>query len=555
MPKQPMIAFGGIAVLALMTFAIGRLQGRDTSAAPSPVVFTVQRGTVATTVRETGTVEPLTKVEVKSKVGGRVLRTFVEEGQRVRSGQLLAQLDPAETQSQVDQIRAQIAAAQARLAQARTELQLEVSSTQLSLADAAQGLHSASARLAQAEHQSSAQPSLSRAAIEQAEANYREAQAALAALQDATHPQMVADARNSLDQAQANAETTGKQLHRFKALLAKGYVPQTQVDDAQRDYDNACSQRDSAQQTMKTLTQRLAAERNAAEARVAQTQAALDAARANGVQDLLREDDRLAARAAYGQAMVGQKRALSAQGQVAVKRANVDAARASVKQLNDQLAQVMINLHDTTIRAPMSGTITRRYVEAGELVTSGIATFSSGTPVVQIADLSRMRVVCQINEVDVARIRVGQEAEIVLDSARNKRYPGQVVSVAPAATAPLSQDPQASSSAIIKFEVKIAVTRTDGQLRPGMSAALDIHTASRRGVLYLPLDAVDMSSLPAHVALLRGGNALTTDVVTGLQNNTLVEIREGLKEGDRVLPVPYRGAPRKRFNILTGKGN
>src|SRR5439155_827271 len=119
------------------------------------------------------------------------------------------------------------------------------------------------------------------------------------------------------------------------------------------------------------------------------------------------------------------------------------------------------------ILAPMAGTVTKRYIEAGELVTSGIATFSSGMAIVQIADLSRMRVVCEINEVDVARVRVGQRAEILLDAARGQRYPGSVVSVAPA------------------------------------------------------------------------------PVTTGLQNDTSVEIRSGLREGDRALPAAYHGPSRR----------
>src|SRR5207253_8052293 len=88
---------------------------------PGPRLFTVHRGDLAVKVAETGTVEPLTKVEVKSKVGGKVLRLLAAEGDRVHAGQVLAVLDPIEQQSQVGQIRAQVVAAQARLQQAVSE--------------------------------------------------------------------------------------------------------------------------------------------------------------------------------------------------------------------------------------------------------------------------------------------------------------------------------------------------------------------------------------------------------------------------------------------------
>src|SRR5262249_31154120 len=76
---------------------------------------TVQRGDVEIKVVETGTIEPLRKVDVKSKVGGRILRLFVDEGAVVKQGQILATIDPQEINSQVAAVRAQLAAAEARL--------------------------------------------------------------------------------------------------------------------------------------------------------------------------------------------------------------------------------------------------------------------------------------------------------------------------------------------------------------------------------------------------------------------------------------------------------
>jgi HlyD family secretion protein len=541
-----------ILVMLLTTAAIvtRRFRAARAGTAAPAREFTVSKGDVVVTVRETGTMEPFTKVEVKSKVGGRILRMAAEEGQRVHAGQLLAELDRTEIQSQVNQIQAQIAAARARLAQTETELQYQQSSTELARADADQGLLSAQSRLKQSQRQLHAQPALTRSSIAQAEANCRAAEASLAAMNASTHPQMTADARSALAQAQANADNTGKQLRRLRALVARGFVPENQVDDAQRDYENACSQRDAAKERVDTLEQRLAAERREAEARVAQMRASLDAARANAMQDALREDELAVAQAGLEQARVLRRRALAGIAQVAARRAEVVVARAAVKQLEDQLAEIMVRLNDTTILAPMSGTVTKRYIEAGELVTSGIATFSSGMPLVQIGDLSRMRVLCNINEVDVARVHVGQRAEITLDAARGQRYAGRVVSVAPSATTPAAGQGGNSSSSIIKFQVKIAVVRTDGQLRPGMSADVDIITAERHGVLKLPLEAVDTSAQPARVQVRRGTATVTVDVQTGLKNDTAVEIRSGLKEGERALPAKYRGAPRRQLQRL-----
>jgi HlyD family secretion protein len=554
--KWLLAVVGLLVTLLLMAFVTrGVMWGRH-PAAKLARTFAVRRGDIRLIVRETGSVEPFTKVDVKSKVGGRILNVAVREGEHVQAGQLIAEIDPTETRSQVNQIHAQIAGAEARMRQSQTQLSLQKASSRLALADAEQGLKSAQARLAQARRQFRAQPSLTRSAIAEAEASYRAAQASLDALRQSTQPQTEADARSTFNQANATAENAGKQLHRLQSLLAKGFVPQNQVDDAQRDYENACSQRDSAKERLNTMEQRLAAERREAEARVAQLRASLSTAQANSVQDEVRRDELTAAQAAYEQAQVVRERAVAGLEEVAAKQADVEAAQASVKQLTDQLAEVSVRLGDATIRAPMAGIVTKRYVEAGELVTSGIATFSSGMPIVQIADLSRMRVVCQVNEVDVGRVAVGQRAEVVLDAARGERYAGRVVSVAPSAVSAAAgaTGGNGAASGIVKFEVKIAVEQSDGRLKPGMSANVDIVTAERKGVLTLPLEAVDVSRRPAQVTVPRGSGTATVKVETGLKNETSVEIRSGLKEGEQVQPAPYRGVARKQIDLSKGPG-
>src|SRR5437588_7238946 len=79
----------------------------------------VDRGDVEIKVTETGTIEPLKKVEIKSKVAGRIAKLYVQEGDRVTPGQALADIDPTEINSQVDQMKAQVAGTRARYEQAR----------------------------------------------------------------------------------------------------------------------------------------------------------------------------------------------------------------------------------------------------------------------------------------------------------------------------------------------------------------------------------------------------------------------------------------------------
>src|SRR5205085_3654961 len=92
-----------------------------------------QRGDVEIKVTETGTIEPLHKVEVKSKVGGRVSKLLVDAGARVRTGQILATIDPQEINSEVAALRAQLAGAQARLASALKNTTFQQAQTSASI--------------------------------------------------------------------------------------------------------------------------------------------------------------------------------------------------------------------------------------------------------------------------------------------------------------------------------------------------------------------------------------------------------------------------------------
>jgi HlyD family secretion protein len=276
--------------------------------------------------------------------------------------------------------------------------------------------------------------------------------------------------------------------------------------------------------------------------------------RANGVQDELRRDDVTVARASRDTARVALERARALRSEVDVRDAEVVAARASVTQLENSLAEVETQLRDTVLRAPMAGVVTRRYVEVGELVTSGIQTFSSGTPLMQIADLSRMQVRVQVNEVDVARLRAGQRARIELDASRGASLAGRVTAVAPAAAAPAGSQGQAGSAAggggsggIVRFEVKIDILHSDPRLRPGMSANVDIITGERNRVLALPLEAVDLAG--SRVKRRVAGPPVDTLVKLGLRGDAEVEIVSGLREGDQVFPARYTGPPRRRIQF------
>jgi len=516
---------------------------------PPPRLVEVSRGDVEIIVAESGVLEPLRKVEVKSKIAGRILRLDVEAGDVVRVGQLIAQIDPVEVEASLRQQEAQLRAAVARLEQAKLLSGYQRYDTSAQIEQARNAVRTAEIRHQQALREAQTQPEVTQSALEQAESSYQSAVDNLNLLVKVTHPQLRTDTQSAVEEARAQRDDARRQLERQKQLLAKGFVSQREVDLAQTQLTAAEARLQQAEQRLQTLEEQMRLQRAEAESRVKQAKAALDQARAQAKRDEMRQKEVEATRAALEDARLRLKLAEANRVQMPVRLKEVQQAQATVEQLQSALKEARTRLADTTIRAPMSGVVTQRYIESGELVTSGVATFSSGMPLVQIADLSRMRIKLQVNEVDIGKVKVGQRVEIRLDALPDEVFEGTVRKVAPASVAQQG----ALGGAVIKFPVEVEIAKPDPRMKPGMSAKCRIIVERRRNVLRLPREAlqfVNASTAKINVVHREVVNGKTVDrnetrtVKTGLRGDAFVEIVEGLKEGEKVRPQPFQGPKR-----------
>jgi HlyD family secretion protein len=199
----------------------------------------------------------------------------------------------------------------------------------------------------------------------------------------------------------------------------------------------------------------------------------------------------------------------------------------------------MTELDDFRIVAPISGLVIARDVEVGEMVVTGISSYMVGTTVFQIGDPSEMIVKSSISEVDVGRLKEGQEVKIVADSYPNDTFRGEVKSIAPVGK--INQ-----GDSIVTFEVEIEILNPDARLRQGMSCDIDIIMDRRENVPVLPVEAVyevmrtDIEGVQTsevdHVLAYRwnGTEYEEIRVEVGLQSSNRVEILAGLEEGDEV---------------------
>lgn len=522
---------------------------RRKQAKPNAELFTttVVRGELRVTIAATGVLEPLTTVEVKSRTGGEIETMYVEAGDRVKAGDLIAQLDPTELQEKVDQAQAQVDAADARVKQARYSAEAQREQTRTQIDEAQASLEVARARLRQAQSQLEETRESTKQSVIQAQARLGSAQASLAEAraQEQAQPELtkadISQANARVHEVQATLENAQIELQRQEQLLEKGFVSQQDVDSARRSYHTAQAQLQQAEASLQTAqTQQVQIDvrqhqRESAEAALAEAEAALATARTSQkTQVQVRTDEVEAARLAVKQAEAALERAQAGTLTDAARGQDIEAAAAERRRAQASLDDVQYNFEHTTVVAPRDGVVLEKHVEEGTVIPAGTAALAQGTAIVTIADITEMYVMTDVDEVDISRVEVGQPVDISVETLANAKITGRVDKLYPQGR---------EEENVIYFQVRIKIIDLHLKLRPGMTADVTILTAQREDVLLVPDSAIDRSGDRPSVLVLptEGGEPHSREVVVGVTNYEQTEIISGLQEGDRlVLPS---GAP------------
>ncbi len=240
---------------------------------------------------------------------------------------------------------------------------------------------------------------------------------------------------------------------------------------------------------------------------------------------------------------------------------NMKSASATVNEAKD-------NLGRTTIYAPADGTISLLNVELGERVLG--TQQMTGTELLRVANLNNMEVEVDVNENDIVKINVGDSARVEVDAYLKKQFKGLVTSISNSASTALTADQ------VTNFKVKVRILKDSYQdllvgkpatyspFRPGMTATVDIITKRKENVLGVPISAVVVKTDTAAVKktdmgvpqeenktkaksdkkfecvfVRQGDKAKIRVVKTGIQDDTNIEISEGLKPGEEIITGPY----------------
>ena len=383
----------GAAVLV-----VGGAAGFATLKGASPEIdqarlATVERGTMVKSVVATGKVEPITKVEIKSKANGIIKALNADIDLTVKEGDVLVELDK-------EQLAAALRGAEANLLAARASLE---------------------------------------AAEAQAQKNRVEAEG-------------------------PDAEFARRAYERAQSLFAQQLIAQSSLDDAHSLVD------------------------------------------------------------------VADNRKRAAQSQLVVSQAKIAEARAQVAQAKAAADRAAEDVANATIRAPIRGTVLSRDVEIGSPVSSILNLGANATLVMTLGDITEVFVRGKVDEADIGRVRLGQQARIRVETFKDKTFNGRVTQISPMGV---------EKDNVTNFEVRVSIDNPGKELKANMTANAEIVLEEHADSLIVPEGAITYDAQKNAFAEIQSPGTKTgvtkVPVKVGVGNGTKIQILEGLKAGDKVV--------------------
>ena len=575
LPRRTTLFYGVLsaAVVAIAVFAATSIYGTPSSASGSSGrTATVTTGTVQSSVSASGNVSSGSTSSAGFSTSGTLTSVRVEEGQKVVAGQVLATIDSTQAKANLASALASLALAKSNLATAeaggtasqQAQAASSLTSAKLQLASAQQTLADNQATLAAARKQLTIDQRLGCiAAASTSSSNTSSGATTGAGTSTTTMNATRLTAASSSAPAASNGSSSNATVHGITlggavdpngASTTYWFEYGTSTAYAGKTSPRSAGSGTSAVTVTATIgglkegttyVYRLVA-KNSHGTRygAAQTFATATSACTADTQAI----------ASATQAVTSQKSTVaqanaSVQSAVASNAASVDSATVAqdrAQVLQDQIAVTSARkaLAATTLRAPISGTVTAVNGAVGDTVgssssssssqsssptdssssTSSSTTSSSG--LVTIENLKRLEVVASFPEADATKLAVGQAASVTLSALTDTEVSGTVTAVSPTATV---------SSNVVEYDATIKLVAPPGDVKVGMTADVSVYVATRSNVLTLPSAAITTVGSVSSVTLLESGKQTTKVVTTGLVGSSTTEIVSGLEAGDVVV--------------------
>lgn len=543
----------------------------------------VTKGTLSVAISGTGQVVSDNQIDVKPEASGKALKVAVKVGQVVKTGNLLVQLDTKDAQKAVRD--AQVNLTSARLSLAKTVQATDASS----LLSAQNSLESAKTNLAklkllQVTDYQKAQETKQTAQNDLAKA-YDDAYTAIAntflnlptiitKLNDVLFSEEIGKSQSSIGAGQWNANVLIDNSYTDDQPKVKLVVDKAEADyhSARTDYDanftdyKNSSRSDQATEIEALLTETLATTKDMAQSAKSSSnmldawsdarslrsasifskvteykislatyigqlnsgisslsteQSAIKSdkeAITNADRDLASMDQNNPLDLASAEQAVKQQEASLLKLQAGADKLDIQSQELTISQRINSLNDARQTLSDYTVKAPFDGVIAALSVKVNDTVSQGTAVATLVTKK-QIATIS-------MNEVDVAKIAMGDKVTLTFDALANLSISGEVAEIDTIGTV---------AQGVVSYNVKISFDTQEAQIKPSMSVSANIITETKTDVLLVPNGAVQSDNNGSYVQILENGQPKSVAVVVGISNDTSTEIISGLNEGDKVI--------------------
>lgn len=418
----------------------------------------ITSGDMEQTVEVTGDITALNKVTLSAKISGRVAMVNAREGDPISAGQIVIRLDQQDLLSSLQQARG--------------------------------GLESAIAKLSQSKTNSKVTKIQTDSAIEQAQAQLNSAKAQLAVVKKPNRSQEQMVAENAVASTKANLDAAESNYKRNKQLLKEGAISASSFDTVEAQYKVALAQYKSSQDQLSLIKEGGRSENvTSAQAQVRVALESLRAAKANSSQNLLRKED------------------------IRQSIAALDQARAAVAIAEQQLSY-------SYVKSPISGSLSSRLTEPGQVVSAGQA-------LGEVVNLGSLYFKGEISEKELDNVSKGQTVKVRIDAIPGVEFQGIVSEMYPSGSI-LSRN----------FPVRINIKSAGNNIKPGMFARGEIVTGISKNILLVPKDAVDERKGTQSVFTVTSNKTVKRHIVTVLRENrnyAQIQTPNDLKLGDIVV--------------------
>jgi multidrug efflux pump subunit AcrA (membrane-fusion protein) len=292
--------------------------------------------------------------------------------------------------------------------------------------------------------------------VREIEAKVAQAKAQLSELETGTRTEELRQAEESVKQAQSRFENARLQHERIEALYKRDVISKKERDIADMDFTVAEAQMASSQQNLR----------------------------------LLREGARQEVR---------------------------EGSQAKLREMEAILEQERTRLQNAKIVAPFRGEISRKYVDAGALV-------SPSTPLVSLVHTETLKIVANVLEKDIPLLKAGMKAKI-----RTESYPGRVFE------GRVEKINSALELSTRTLQAEVYIHNADRSLKPGMFANVEVVLLEKPQTLVIPREAVIAAGSEISVFVVEGKQAVRRPITLGYEQDQSVEILNGLNEGDQVI--------------------